>query len=62
MGMEMSEPAEPGIWTVRSGQWRLRVQSANNGKSGIECVLVAVKIDALTNEMARNESRSFLGS
>jgi hypothetical protein len=56
----MSDAGDPGIWTVRSGQWRLRVQSANNGKSGIECVLVAVKIDAFTSELARNESRSFL--
>lgn len=56
----MSDAGDPGIWTVRSGQWRLRVQSANNGKSGIECILVAVKIDAFTSEQARNESRSFL--
>ena len=59
-GIGIPESTEPGIWTVRSGQWRLRVQSANNGKSGIECVLVAVKIDAFTNELARNEARSFL--
>jgi hypothetical protein len=57
----MADPDEPGIWTIRSGQWRLRVQSTNNGKSGIECVLVAVKLNAFTNELARNESRSFLG-
>jgi hypothetical protein len=57
----MSELGDSGIWTVRSGQWRLRVQSANNGKSGIECVLVAVKIEAYTSEMARNEARFFLG-
>jgi hypothetical protein len=57
----MSEAGDPNIWVVRSGQWRLRVQSANNGKSGIECVLVAVKMDVFTNEFARNESRSFLG-
>jgi hypothetical protein len=58
----MSDAGDPGIWIVRSGQWRLRVQSANNGKSGIECVLVAVKVDAFTSELARNESRSFLSS
>jgi hypothetical protein len=51
-----------GIWVVRQGQWRLRVQSANNGKSGIECVLVAVKLEAVTCEIARNEARSFLGT
>jgi hypothetical protein len=50
-----------GIWVIRNGQWRLRVQSANNGKSGIECVLVAVKLDAVTCEIARNEMRPFLG-
>jgi hypothetical protein len=50
-----------GVWTVRTGQWRLRVQGANNGKSGVECVLVAVKLDAYSGEKARNTARSFLG-
>lgn len=52
---------EGGIWTVRSGQWRLRVQDARHGKSAVECVLVAVKLDAYTGELARNEQRGFLG-
>ncbi|CAM1504007.1 Fc.00g015980.m01.CDS01 [Cosmosporella sp. VM-42] len=34
-------------WTVKTGQWRLKVQSAKGGKSEVECVLVAVKIDAI---------------
>lgn len=56
-----SDTGDSGIWIVRSGQWRLKVQSANNGKSGIECVLVPVKLDAYTSELGRNEARSFLG-
>lgn len=51
-----------GIWVVRNGQWRLRVQSVRNGKSGVECVLVAVKLDVVTCEIARNGTKSFLGS
>ncbi|KAI1372307.1 hypothetical protein F4677DRAFT_433010 [Hypoxylon crocopeplum] len=47
-------------WIVRTGQWRLRIQGSRNGKSAIECVLVAVKIDAYSNEQARNAQRGFL--
>lgn len=49
-----------GIWTVRTGQWRVRVQAASNDKSAVECVLIAVKIDAFTAELARNQERAFL--
>jgi len=48
-------------WIVRTGQWRLRIQGAKNGKSAVECVLVAVKLDAWTSEHARNSAREFLG-
>jgi hypothetical protein len=54
--------AEKRFWTVKTGQWRLRVQNANDGEGKVECVLVAVKIDAIASELARNEQRSFLGS
>lgn len=47
-------------WIVRTGQWRLRIQGARNGKSAIECVLVAVKVDAYSTELARNAQRGFL--
>ena len=47
-------------WVVRTGQWRLRIRGAKNGKSAVECVLVAVKIDALSGELARNADRGFL--
>lgn len=47
-------------WILKTGQWRLRIQSAKNGRGGVECVLVAVKLDAMTGELARNEARSFL--
>ena len=47
-------------WIVKTGQWRLRVQSAKNGKRGVDCVLVAVKIDAVSGEQGRNAQRAFL--
>ncbi|ORY60096.1 BTB/POZ domain-containing protein [Pseudomassariella vexata] len=47
-------------WIVRKGQWRLRIQSSKGGKSAVECVLVAVKLDAHSTEYARNADRGFL--
>ena len=47
-------------WVVRTGQWRIRIQSSRNGKSPVECVFVAVKLDAISSERSRNSSRSFL--
>ncbi|KAK5631344.1 hypothetical protein RRF57_007058 [Xylaria bambusicola] len=52
------QPAEE--WIIRTGQWRLRIQSAKNGKSVVECVLVAVKLDAYSVEQSRNAHRGFL--
>jgi hypothetical protein len=49
-----------GLWTVKSGQWRLKVQAVSSGKSRVEVVLVAVKIEAFTSEGARNENKRFL--
>lgn len=47
-------------WVVRTGQWRLRIQGSRSGKSVVECVLVAVKIDAYSAEQTRNAQRGFL--
>ncbi|TVY71467.1 Uncharacterized protein LSUE1_G007956 [Lachnellula suecica] len=47
-------------WLVKTGQWRLKVQNARNGKGGVECALVAVKLDAVTGERGRNAQRMFL--
>ncbi|KAI0136875.1 BTB/POZ domain-containing protein [Xylariales sp. AK1849] len=47
-------------WTVRKGQWRLKVQSLKNGKSAVECILVAVRIEAHSTEQGRNAQRGFL--
>ncbi|KAI1764858.1 hypothetical protein GGR53DRAFT_297003 [Hypoxylon sp. FL1150] len=47
-------------WIVRTGQWRLRIQGSRNGKSAIECVLVAVKLDAYSTEQGKNAQRGFL--
>ncbi|KAK0634355.1 BTB/POZ domain-containing protein [Bombardia bombarda] len=48
-------------WIVRTGQWRLRIQEAKNGKAAVECVLMAVKVDAMSSEQSRNSQRGFLG-
>ncbi|KAI3535046.1 BTB/POZ domain-containing protein [Colletotrichum filicis] len=47
-------------WVVRTGQWRLKIQGSRGGKSSVECVLVAVKLDAYSSENARNATRGFL--
>ncbi|KAF5019934.1 hypothetical protein F66182_8057 [Fusarium sp. NRRL 66182] len=53
---------DDGEWVIKTGQWRLRIQNAPGGRGGVECVLVAVKLDAMTSQLARNQSRSFLGN
>ena len=51
-------------WVVKKAQWRLRVQplsgGAQTGRSGMEVILGAVKIEAYCNERARNSARGFL--
>ncbi|KAL1895365.1 hypothetical protein Cpir12675_003224 [Ceratocystis pirilliformis] len=47
-------------WIVKKGQWRLRIQSSQNLAKPVECVIVGVKIDAISNEMSRNKERGFL--
>ncbi|RMD42996.1 hypothetical protein DV735_g2120, partial [Chaetothyriales sp. CBS 134920] len=45
-----------GEWVIRTGLWRLRVQPTlqNNSRGRFEIVLTCVKIDAYSNERARN--------
>lgn len=54
----------PGVpssyWIIKTGQWRLRIRSAKYGRSSVECFLYAVKLDAISGELARNETRGFL--
>lgn len=52
------EADEP--WTVVTGQWRLRIQATNSGKSAVECVFVAVRLDCFGEERGRNLGRKFL--
>ncbi|KAH7156943.1 hypothetical protein EDB81DRAFT_645744 [Dactylonectria macrodidyma] len=49
-------------WTVMTGQWRLRIQGSKGAKGGVECVLVAVKLDAVSSQLGRNLARPFLGT
>lgn len=55
-------PDGAASWSVKTGQWRLRIQGSKTGKSAVECVLVAVKLDAVSSELGRNVARGFLGS
>lgn len=56
--------SENGEWVIRSGQWRLRVRQNQQDtiRGGYEIVFIAVKLDAFSQERARNAKRKFLGS
>ena len=58
------EEDEGEDWVVRKAQWRLRVQplsgGAQAGRSGMEVILGAVKIEAYSSERSRNVLRGFL--
>nr|POF24025.1 uncharacterized protein CFP56_54961 [Quercus suber] len=58
------QESEGEDWVVRKSQWRLRVQplasGAQPGRSGVEVILGAVKIEAFSDERARNVERQFL--
>ncbi|KAI6829253.1 hypothetical protein KC335_g16964 [Hortaea werneckii] len=48
-------------WIVKKAQWRLRVQPVQfEGRSGVEVILVAVRIEAISSERPRNAARGFL--
>lgn len=47
-------------WVVKKGHWRLKIQGTQGGKTAVECVLVAVRLEAYSNEQARNAQRAFL--
>ncbi|KAK0280419.1 hypothetical protein LTR35_008061 [Friedmanniomyces endolithicus] len=59
------EDEEGEEWIVRSAQWRVRVQPMQGaqqvGRSSMEVILGAVKIDAYSTERGRNAAREFLG-
>lgn len=58
------EPLDAEEWVVKKAQFRLRVQPLQGvmqaGKSTMEVILGAVKIQAFGSERGRNESRGFL--
>lgn len=60
-GDDVSDMGAADEWIVRTGQWRLRIRGTNSATSAAECVLVAVKLDAMTSEQTRNAARAFLG-
>ncbi|RFU31291.1 hypothetical protein B7463_g5085, partial [Scytalidium lignicola] len=67
---EMSYGSPVGLeesWIVKTGQWRLRIQHNgngrnNNGKGNVECLLIAVKLNAYSGEFGRNSQSEFLGA
>ncbi|TID18077.1 btb poz domain-containing protein [Venturia nashicola] len=48
-------------WIVRRGQWRLRVERAENDSGRVEVSLRAVRLDCFSEERERNARREFLG-
>lgn len=52
----------PVSWIVKTGQWRVCFLPGKDGESGMDCVLVAVKIDAITSELERNRVKDYLVS
>lgn len=56
-------PNALGEWIIRTGQWRLRVQPnpQDSIRGGFEIVFLGVKVDAYSNERARNSRKAFLG-
>lgn len=60
-GKNVSDSREEPGWVVKKAQWRLCVQPVHvGGRKGVEVVLAAVKIDAISNDRARNAARAFL--
>lgn len=53
-------PGSAEEWVVRTGQWRLKIQGSRSTRGAVECVLIAVKLDAYSSELARNAQRGFL--
>jgi hypothetical protein len=53
----VDDGGESGIWYVKRAQWRIRIQPR---EGGLEAVLCAVKIEAVTGERGRNKRRGFL--
>ena len=52
---------EDDEWVIQTGLWRLKVQNSKSaGRGGVECLLVAVKLDAVSGERGRNKGRGFL--
>ncbi|OAA71011.1 BTB/POZ fold domain containing protein [Akanthomyces lecanii RCEF 1005] len=54
------ESPEVENWTIKRGQWRLRIQRGTHGKSNHECAMEVVCLDALSSELGRNKTRGFL--
>lgn len=58
---------KPATWTICNSQWRIRLQASSPPisdppamESNVEPILVAVKIDAVSQERRYNQRRNFL--
>lgn len=59
-GSSSEEPLEGDRWTVKRGQFRLRIQRSTSGKSEVECAMEVVCLEVVRSEMGRNKTRGFL--
>ncbi|KAA8911722.1 hypothetical protein FN846DRAFT_897595 [Sphaerosporella brunnea] len=61
--MDLEGPGSNNEWIMKRGQWRLRIQAAHGADrrpTGLEAILVGVKIEAFSGEYGRNSKRAFL--
>ena len=62
--LQFEEDDDGEEWVLRKAQWKLRIQpmqgGAQAGRSGVEVILGAVKIEAYSSEKGRNVTRGFL--
>lgn len=54
-------PPAGTIWNIKTGQWRLHIRHSVGGKSPVECVFEAVRLNAVSSELGRNRTKEFLG-
>ncbi|KAJ4336627.1 hypothetical protein N0V95_008564 [Ascochyta clinopodiicola] len=65
-GRDAGKNSEAVEWIIRRAQWRVRVEpsdtcSQDGSEPALNVVLCGVKIDAVTQQRARNTARGFLG-
>ncbi|KAI9372620.1 hypothetical protein BJX61DRAFT_434610 [Aspergillus egyptiacus] len=61
-GSESGAQDSNNSWIVRTGQWRISLQSGSGADDSLQFIMAAVKLDVYTSQKMRNKRQSFLGS